>query len=91
MKSEVSVAFSATPIEIPAVGILVIVALFGLFMWDSLRLPAGLWFRWLMPVGFIPLMVGVQFNLLWLVVIGALMMGVGLGAGKYWRQRNSVR
>ncbi|MCQ6556516.1 hypothetical protein NPS70_25530 [Streptomyces sp. C10-9-1] len=79
------VAFS----EIPVVGILMVLGLFGFLVWDALRFPAWLWFRWLMPVGLIPLMVGVLSGWLWLIMIGAIVMGVGLGLQKNWRQKNS--
>ncbi|MFJ6437275.1 hypothetical protein [Streptomyces sp. NPDC091416] len=83
-------AVNVTPDGIPVVGVLVMVGLFGFFVWDSLRLPAGLWFRWFMPIGLLPFMAGANFDVIWLILIGVLVMATGFGMGKSWRQKNHV-
>jgi cytochrome c biogenesis protein ResB len=85
-----SVAANGTPGGIPVVGILVMVGLLALFVWDSLRLPAGVWFRWLMPVGFVPLMAGVFIENYWVIGLGAVIMGIGLALGKGQRQKDEA-
>ncbi|MER6777914.1 MULTISPECIES: hypothetical protein [unclassified Streptomyces] len=84
-------AVNVTPAGIPVVGVVVMAGLLGFFVWDSLRLPGGLWFRWLLPLGFIPAMTGGLLNSLPLILIGALVMGVGFGFGKKWRWDNTRR
>ncbi len=83
----VFLAVNVTPDGVPIAGIVVMVGLLALFIWDSLRLPVGAWFRWLMPVGFVPLMVGVFAEQYWIIGIGAVVMGVGLAMGKGQRQK----
>ncbi|WGD40489.1 hypothetical protein [Streptomyces cathayae] len=85
-----SIAVNVTPAGIPVVGALVILALFALSVWDALRLPAGLWFRWFIPVGFIPFLVGANFDIIWLMLAGTGVMAIGFGMSKSWRQKNSA-
>ncbi|MFG3282637.1 hypothetical protein [Streptomyces sp. NPDC048111] len=75
-------------LHIPLVAMCGIVGLMGFLVWDALRLPAGLWFRWLMPFGFIPLLAGIELNWIWLILVGAAIMAAGLGLGKNWRQKD---
>ncbi|MFE4855949.1 hypothetical protein [Streptomyces sp. NPDC056670] len=87
--SEFPLAADARIQHIPLVGVFVILGLMAFFVWDALRLPAGLWFRWLMPLGFIPLLAGIVLHWIWLIPIGAVVMAAGLGLGKNWRQNEA--
>lgn len=86
-----SVAIDATLIGIPVVGVIVAVGLFGFFVWDALRLPTGLWFRWLMPIGVLPFLAGANFDVIWLMLVGVILMAIGFGMGKSWRQKNNAK
>ncbi|MEU0602198.1 hypothetical protein ABZ484_28760 [Streptomyces sp. NPDC006393] len=87
----VLLSVNVTPAGIPVIGVVVIVALLALFVWDALRLPAGAWFRWLIPVGFLPLIAGMMTEIYWMIALGAVVMGLGLAMGKGRRQRESLR
>lgn len=82
-----SVAVNVTPAGIPVVGALLVLGLFAFFIWDSLRVPANAWFRWLMPVGLVPFLIGAIFSIIWLIVIGVVVMAVAFGMTKSWRQK----
>jgi hypothetical protein len=84
------VAVNITPGGMPVVGVFVMLGLLALFVWDSARLPAGAWFRWLMPMGFLPLMAGVITGNYWVIGGGVVLMGVGLAMGKGHRQKEGA-
>ncbi|MFG3589489.1 hypothetical protein [Streptomyces sp. NPDC047990] len=88
---DVSVAVNVTPAGIPVVGVLLMLGLFAFFVWDALRLPVNAWFRWLMPVGLVPFLIGANFSIIWLMVIGVVVMAVGFGMTKSWRQSRKVK
>jgi hypothetical protein len=88
---DVSVAVNVTPAGIPVVGALLALALFGFFVWDALKIPAKTWFRWFMPVGLVPFLIGANFSIIWLMAIGVVVMAVGFGMTKNWRQKRKVK
>lgn len=89
MKS-IQLGLTVTPAGIPVGGGIVILALCALLVWDSLRLPAGAWYRWLMPIGFCLVVAAIVSNWYWVIAVGAVAMGIGLSAGKSYRQEKET-
>lgn len=63
-----------------------LMALAGLIglLWDATRKPGEPWFRWLMPLGYCVMLVGLTVALA-VGLVGVLIMSVGLGLTNYWR------
>lgn len=89
--SPVEAAVSVTPAGIPVVGMLMILGVLGFLVWDAFRFPASLWLKWLLPVGFVPLFIGGQFSILWLIFVGAGLMTIGFAVTKNYRQKKARR
>lgn len=63
-----------------------------LLLWDAVRKPGEPWFRWLLPGGYILLVIAIGVSLI-LLVPAVLIMSAGLGLTNYWRWtgRNTLK
>ncbi|NEA41928.1 hypothetical protein [Streptomyces sp. SID11385] len=88
--NSIELSLTVTPAGIPIGGAVVILALCALLVWDSLRLPAGAWYRWFMPIGFLFIVAAIVSSWYWVIAIGAVVMGIGMSKGKMYRQKNDA-
>ncbi|MFD4659034.1 hypothetical protein ACFWP2_25775 [Kitasatospora sp. NPDC058444] len=78
-------ALNATPQGMPVLSFLMLLTLPAAALLDALRRPRAPWFRWLLPLGALTLVVAVATRSLPLVIAAATLLGAGLGLTNHWR------
>jgi hypothetical protein len=76
---------NVTPNGIPILSAAMLLGLFGVCIWDATRYRGEPWFRWLLPFGYIFLLLGISVTSLAFVIFGAAVGALGLGLTNYWR------